>query len=210
MFRPAGWNPVAIIAACVLAGGALVAFPAEPPRPAVSQVPVKFVAAHVADMRVPPDFLWAELKRMYVLGHKFRDQGFTVAQIEDEPAAWLGGTIVSKVDQGRVDRRVARFTVIDDVRRLLTLDADYLEGLSLSVSYEVTPTAEGCALHLIAHVRSTERIEHAGELRQGDVQRHVQRLVSANEEALRSAWQAEKQRIEALHRAAAPDATGGT
>lgn len=209
-------NPVAIIAACFLAGGVLPGFAASTSasasvsaESAVTPVRVGSAAVLVSEMSVPPDFLWAELKRMYVLAEKFRDQGFTVEQITDDPAAWLGGTIITKVDQGRVDRRIARFTAIDDTRRLLALEADYADGLSVLASYEVTPTAGGCTLRLVAHARSTERIEHSGELRQSDVQRHVRRLVADTEEGLRAEWQVQKQRIEALYRAAAPGKAAG-
>ena len=194
---------LAVIAACTLAGGVSPGRAAEAVAPAISPVRVGYAAALVAEMAVPPDFLWAELKRMYVQGGKFSDQGFTVEELRGEAAAWLGGTIISKVEQGRLDRRVARFTAIDDTRRLLALEADYAVGLSVAASYEVTPTPGGCAFHLIAHVHSNERIEHAGELRPVDVQQHVRRVVAATEAELLAEWKKEKVRIEGRYREAA-------
>jgi len=87
-------------------------------------------------MDVPPEILWAELKRMYVEGQKFKELGFSVTPLEDDPLAYLGGTrVVKPLENGAgVDERIARFSVIDDENMFLALHAVYNSGCLTSAT----------------------------------------------------------------------------
>jgi hypothetical protein len=170
---------------------------------ATRPTPVRFVDNFTQQFAVPPDFLWAELKRMYLEGNKYRALGFNFEKVLPTLDAPLGGTEVWRDDNGIVDRRTAYFTAIDDSRRFLALRVIYSEGLSAQVSYEVRPAPGGGSLvQLIVHAQqampATDK-EPAPEMMRNE----AQRLTRFHYGELKAMWDAEARRIEALYRAAA-------
>lgn len=160
---------------------------------------IHFVDNFTQDFAVPPDFLWEELKRMYLAGNKYRDLGFDVEALAPTPEAPLGGTIVSRTDDGVLDSRKALFTKVDDENRFLALRAIYETGINIQVSYDVRPTPGGSLMQLIVHATqpmpTTDRDPDAETVRA-----EAERLTVFHYDQLVDMWAAEARRVEALYR----------
>lgn len=176
-----------------------------PSNEAATEAPLQlhFVDNFTQTFAVPPEFLWAELKRMYVNGNKYRDLGFVVEMISPTPEAPLGGTTVSRNADGVVDRRTALFTIIDDDDRFLALRVVYTTGVAAQVSYDVREAPGGSLVQLIVHAQQTmdgtKTVPMAEEVR-----REAERLTVFHYAELAEMWAAEARRIEALYGASAP------
>lgn len=161
---------------------------------------IHFVDNFTQTFAVPPEFLWAELKRMYIDGNKYRDLGFAIEVLPPTPEAPLGGTIVSQGEGKTIDRRTALFTAIDDTRRFLALRVVYSTGIAAEVSYDVREAPGGSLVQLIVHAQqpmpATATPPDAAAVR-----REAEALTTFHYDQLVAMWAAEAQRVEALYRA---------
>lgn len=152
--------------------------------------------SHTEVMKVPPDRLWAEIKRLYVEGRKFSGQGYAVERLTDA-RSWMGGTRVSRtLPDGRLEERIARISALDDAQRFLALSVQYSEGLVVRATYEVRPHPAGAEFQLIAHVDQPFELssdDAAGAKRLSDAARA---FALAETKQLADAWAAERVRIE--------------
>jgi hypothetical protein len=152
--------------------------------------------AHTEVMKVPPERLWREIKRLYVDGQKFSSQGYTVEPLTDA-ASWMGGTRVSRTHpDGRLEERVARISALDDAKRFLALSVHYSEGFAVRASYEVHPDPAGAAFRLIAHVDQPFNLAADDEAGRRQLQEAAQARMVAETKGLADAWAAERVRIE--------------
>lgn len=161
---------------------------------------IHFVDNFTQTFAVPSEFLWAELKRMYVDGNKYRDLGFSVEMIAPAPEAPLGGTVVvQQSDVGEAARITALFSAIDDANRFLALRAIYSTGITVHVSYDVRPAPDGSLVHLIVHAQ--QPLEVAGTHPTAeDARREADRLTAFHYAQLADTWAAEARRVEARYR----------
>lgn len=159
---------------------------------------IQFVDNFTAHFAVPADFLWDELKKMYVGGQKYRDLGFTVTQIPPDASAWLGGTVAEMTVNGVVDRRVAHFTAIDNKQQFLALRVVYSDGISAFVSYDVRPTRDGSLMQLIVHARQTVAVGEPADA--AAIRAAATELSEYHYKALTEMWAKDIARIEALYR----------
>ncbi|MEE4348988.1 MAG: hypothetical protein V2J26_02060 [Pacificimonas sp.] len=167
-------------------------------------VAINFVDNFTARFAVPPDFLWAELKRMYVDGNKYRDLGFAVELIEPSATSWLGGSVVTSTAGGVLDRREAHLTSLDDELQFMAIRVVYSDGSAISVSYDVRPAGEGSLMQLIVHARQTVPVAAAdgaaGEPPSAaDVRAAAEALSAYHYGQLEEVWAADIARIEALY-----------
>ncbi|MCO5792578.1 MAG: hypothetical protein HEQ21_07145 [Blastomonas sp.] len=192
-------------AALLLASHPLSARSGADETPAPRPVQIHFVDNFTQTFAVPPEFLWAELKRMYIDGNKYRDLGFAIEVLPPTPEAPLGGTIVSQGDGKTIDRRTALFTAIDDTRRFLALRVIYSTGIAAEVSYDVREAPGGSLVQLIVHAQqpmpATATPHDAAAVR-----REAGALTTFHYDQLVTMWAAEAQRVEALYRAGAAPA----
>ena len=159
----------------------------------------------VIDMKVAPQFLWDEIKRMYVDGDKFRHLGFKVTRIDGDPQAYLGGTVAEKTEAGVVDRREAHFTIIDDRQHFLALTAKYLNGPTAYVSYAIRPAAGGgSTFQLIVHAEVEVAVDPGTPPTPASVHAAIDTMAATHHKQLVDIWRAEQTRIEAMASAAAP------
>jgi hypothetical protein len=165
-------------------------------------VQIHFVDNFTQTFAVPPEFLWAELKRMYIDGNKYRDLGFAIEVLPPTPKAPLGGTIVSQADGDTIDRRTALFTAIDEASRFLALRVVYSTGIAAEVSYDVREAPGGSLVQLIVHAQQPmpATATHADA---AAVRREAEALTTFHYGQLVTMWAAEAQRVEALYRAGA-------
>lgn len=151
---------------------------------------------HAEVVKLPPDRMWSEIKRMYVEGQKFSPQGYRVDRLEDA-VSWLGGTRISrKLPDGRLEERVARVSALDEARRFLALSVQYSEGFVVRASYEVRPHPAGSEFQLIAHVDQPFELasdDAAGRKRMADAARAV---ALEQTKGMADAWAAERIRLE--------------
>ncbi len=173
---------------------------AAPQGAAKAPVPVHFVDNFTQTFAVPPGFLWAEMKRMYLDGSKYRDLGFAIEVLPPTAEAPLGGTIASRREGEVVDRVKALFTAIDETNRFLALRVLYNTGITAYVSYDVRETSGGSQMQLIVHAQQpmpeTRALPDAETVRreaEAQTEFHYGQLVTI--------WAAEAQRIETLYRA---------
>lgn len=165
-------------------------------------VQIHFVDNFTQTFAVPPEFLWAELKRMYIHGNKYGDLGFAVEVLPPTPEAPLGGTIVSKADGNTFDRRTALFTAIDETKRFLALRVVYSTGIAADVSYDVREAPGGSLVQLIVHAQQPMPAS-ATPPDAAAVRREAEALTTFHYGQLVTMWVAEAQRVEALYRAGA-------
>lgn len=165
-------------------------------------VPIHFVDNFTQTFAVPPAFLWAELKRMYLDGSKYRELGFAIELLAPTPEAPLGGTIASRREGQDVDRRTAQFTTIDETNRFLALRVVYSTGITAYVSYDVREAPGGSLVQLIVHAQ--QPMPETAALPDAEaVRREAEALTSFHYDQLVTMWAAEAQRVEALYRASA-------
>jgi len=199
---PERWVLSGAAAACLsLAGAAVPAYGQEPNAEAASPIQITIVDNFTAEFAVPPDFLWTELKRMYLDGNKYRDLGFSIGIITPSPAVSLGGTIATRSANGQLDRREAHFTAIDEKRRFLALKAMYSNGLKAIVSYEVRPAKKGSLMQLIVHAEQAIALPGSDMPSTAAVRAETDRLVAYHYGELVDMWSLEVKRIEGLYRA---------
>lgn len=187
-------------AALLLAAHPLAAQAEADETAAPQPVQIHFVDNFTQTFAVPPEFLWAELKRMYIDGNKYRDLGFAVELLPPTPEAPLGGTIVSQGHGDTIDRRTALFTTIDDTRRFLALRVVYSTGIAAEVSYDVREAPGGSLVQLIVHAQqpmpATATPPDAAAVR-----REAEGLTTFHYDQLVTMWAAEAQRVETLYQA---------
>ena len=176
-----------------------VALADEGEAAAASAVPLHFVDNFTQTFAVPPDFLWAELKRMYIEGNKYRDLGFAMEMIAPSPHSPFGGTIATRMEGAELDRREANFIRIDDKERFLALRAAYNNGIVALVSYDVRPSGEsGSLMQLIVHAR--QPLSAAGQVDGQAARAEAEALAAFHYTELERMWAAEAVRIEKLYR----------
>jgi hypothetical protein len=168
---------------------------------AAAPLQIHFVNNFSQTFAVPLEFLWAELKRMYVDGNKYRDLGFTVEMIAPVPEAPLGGTVVVQHrGSGEADRITALFSAIDDASRFLALRATYSTGATVHASYAVRPAPSGSQVQLVVH--ALQPWEGAdSHPTADDARRAAERLTAFHYGQLAETWAAEARRVEARYRA---------
>lgn len=154
---------------------------------------------HTEVMKVPPETLWSEIKRLYVEGRKFSAQGYKVEPLTD-PMSWMGGTRVRRtLPDGRLEERVARISALDDSARFLALSVRYSEGFVVRASYEVRPHPAGAAFQLIAHVDQSFELAPDDAAGRRQLQDAARARMVAEAKGLADAWTAERVRIERGH-----------
>jgi hypothetical protein len=173
---------------------------ATPQAAALPPVPIHFVDNFTQTFSVPPAFLWAELKRMYLDGSKYRELGFAIDLLQPTPEAPLGGTIASRSEGEVVDRRTALFTTIDETNRFLALRVVYSTGIAAYVSYDVREAPGGSLVQLIVHAQQPMPAASATPDAEA-VRREAEALTTFHYGQLVTMWAAEAQRVEALYRA---------
>ncbi|MFN7398933.1 MAG: hypothetical protein ACK5SX_07685 [Sandaracinobacter sp.] len=146
-------------------------------------------------MDVPPDRPWAELKRIYVDGSKFADQGYKVEQLAD-PAVWAGGVRVSRaLPDRRMEERVARVIRLDEAARILALSVRYSAGITALASYEVRPRGTGSEFQPIAHAEQPIPLSAAEAAGRQQVVARVKAFAALEDKVQADAWAAEKARM---------------
>lgn len=171
----------------------------EGEAPAEAAVPLHFVDNFTQIFDVPPDFLWAELKRMYIEGNKYRDLGFAMEMIAPTSRSPLGGTVATRWEGAELDRREANFIRIDDKERFLALRAAYNNGIVALVSYDVRPSGDsGSLMQLIVHAR--QPLSAAGQVDGQAARAEAEALAAFHYGELERMWAAEAARIEKLYR----------
>jgi hypothetical protein len=187
---------ILLMAAMGLGATSSAAQAAGPPASQARTFELPMTIAHTEVMKVSPDRLWAEIKRMYVEGQKFSGQGYKVEPLTDAQS-WLGGTRVSRtLADGTLEERVARISALDDSRRFLALSVRYSEGMVVRASYEVRPHPAGSEFQLVAHVDQPFELpsdDAAGRKRMSDAARAV---AATETRELADAWAGERVRIE--------------
>jgi hypothetical protein len=185
-----------VAAAMGLDAAGSLAQTAGPPGAKAQMLELPLTITHTEVVKVPPDRLWAEIKRMYVEGRKFSGQGYKVELLTDA-LSWQGGTRVSRtLPNGTLEERVARISALDDARRFLALSVLYSEGIVVRASYEVRPNPAGSEFQLVAHVDQPFELpsdDAEGRKRMSDAARA---LVASQTQGMAEAWAAERIRIE--------------
>lgn len=181
-------------AAALVQGGATQPAHAAAAQARMLDLPITIM--HTEVVKLPPDRMWSEIKRMYVEGQKFSAQGYRVDRLEDA-ASWLGGTRVSRtLPDGRLEERVARVSALHEARRFLALSVQYSEGFVVRASYEVRPHPAGSEFQLIAHVDQPFELasdDAVGRKRMADAARAV---ALEQTKGMADAWAGERIRLE--------------
>jgi len=170
-------------------------------RPAAQgqKLDLPMTIAHTEVMKVPPDTLWSEIKRLYVEGEKFSSQGYRVEPLTDA-MSWMSGTRVSRtLPDGRLEERVARISALDDSARFLALSVRYSEGFVVRASYEVRPHPAGAAFQLIAHVDQPFNLPTDDAAGRRRLQEAARARMVAEAKGLADSWATERVRIEGGH-----------
>ncbi|WP_077035779.1 SRPBCC family protein [Pelomonas sp. KK5] len=153
------------------------------------------VVNHVAvDIAAPVEAVWQKIVASFVEGRRWRETGFTVTPIDDDPAAVLGGYRMRlERPDASVDERIVHVSERDDGARRLSLFVDFVSvpgGLLVFASYQALPDGDGRARYTIdCHTRM-------GVEGRGDVATAVEQMRIHSQRYLEDYLGGVKQRLE--------------
>lgn len=146
------------------------------------------------------EFVWEQVKRLYIDGDRYRQEGGEVAPLEGDPEAYLGGyKTIRRDDDGSIIRESAfRFSRIDEANKFIAMSIDTASNGKVLVSHEVRPNGDKSVYSLIIHAFMDVEFEPGDNVTAEAVRDQMAMKLSEHHAGVAEIWENQKEMIQTM------------